>query len=384
MKEMRESACQPRKLANRHTGTRKKSASVKRRRQRPVTLADLPVVTEPTLSAEAAGLVYVDDDGPGIHRRRAGRGFTYVSADGHPIKSAERARLEALRVPPAWTDVWLCPLANGHIQATGRDERGRKQYRYHPRFHAVRDETKYHRVIAFGHALSTIRERVERALALPGLPREKVLATVVRLLDWTHIRVGNDEYTRENGSFGLTTMQDRHVKVEGDTLRFHFRSKHGKERRVDVRDARLAKVVRRCHDLPGHELFRYVDDDGSLVRIHSGDVNDYLREISGQDFTAKDFRTWAGSVLAARELLALGACDTTTQAKHNIVTAIDSVARHLGNTRTICKNSYVHPALLDAYTEGSLVGALSEDVEAEARMAEEELRLLAFLEAHLP
>jgi DNA topoisomerase-1 len=354
-----------------------------KRRVPRVTLEELPIVTDPVEAAEMAGLVHVDDQSPGISRRRAGRGFTYLGPDGRPIAAAKRARIEALRIPPAWTEVWICPLANGHIQATGRDDRGRKQYRYHERWREVRDETKYHRMIAFGHALPIIRERVELALDLPGLPREKVLATVVRLLDWTHIRVGNDEYTRDNESFGLTTMQDRHVAIDGDVLRFRFRGKHGKERRVHVRDARLAKVVRRCADLPGHELFQYVDTDGNLARLRSEDVNEYLRTISGEDFTAKDFRTWAGTVLVARELVSLGVAPNRTQMKHRLVAAIDRVAQHLGNTRTVCRKCYTHPTVLEAYADQSLFTAFSVEVIRLPRLAAEEARVLALLEARL-
>jgi len=347
------------------------------------TLADLPIVTEPELAAELAGLVYVDDEGPGIRRRRAGRGFVYLGPTGRPMAPAERARIEALRIPPAWTEVWICPLARGHVQATGRDARGRKQYRYHARWRVVRDETKYSRLIAFGHALPAVRERVEQALGLPGLPRAKVLATVVRLLDWTHLRVGNDEYARDNGSFGLTTLKDRHVVIHGDLLTFCFRGKHGKRRRVDVRDARLAKVVRKCHELPGHELFQYVDDAGEVLRVHSGDVNAYVREITGQDFTAKDFRTWAGTVLAARELSDLGAAARAAQAKRNVVAAIDRVSAHLGNTRAVCKKCYVHPAVLEAYEDQSLLASFTAGIEARDGLGEDEVRVLALLEERL-
>ncbi|MFT3775954.1 MAG: DNA topoisomerase IB [Minicystis sp.] len=383
---MRKTSLPSGRRANKQATKRAKDALVRaaaRRRVQRKTLADLPIVTDPVLSAEVAGLVYVDDEGPGIRRRRAGRGMAYLGSDGRPVSPKDRARIEALRIPPAWTDVWICPLANGHIQATGRDERGRKQYRYHARWRTVRDETKYHRMIAFGHALATIREETEKALDLPGLSREKVLATVVRLLDWTHIRVGNDEYARENGSFGLTTMRDHHVAFHGDVMHFRFRGKSGKTRVVDVRDARLARIVRRCQDLPGEELFQYVDEGGEIARVHSGDVNDYLRRVTGQEFTAKDFRTWAGTVLAARELCASGPCTTKAQMKHNVVAAIDRVSQHLGNTRAVCKKCYVHPAVLDAYLDGSILAALTREVAALARLAEEEARVLAFLEERL-
>jgi len=309
----------------------------------------------PVVSAEAAGLRYVNDAAPGIRRMRAGKGFYFIHPDGKPLRDREEvARIQRLGIPPAWTDVWICPFADGHIQATGRDARGRKQYRYHQRFREVRDETKYHRLLAFAEALPALRRRVDEDMARPGLPREKVLATVVRLLEQTFIRIGNDEYARTNSSFGLTTLRDEHVEVHGQALRFSFRGKAGKDHTVDIRDARLARIVKRCQDLPGEELFQYIDEDGQQKTIHSNDVNDYLREITGQPFTAKDFRTWAGTVLAAQELKALGPAGTQRQAKSNIVRAVDTVAARLGNTRAVCKRCYIHPILFDAYVEGSL------------------------------
>ncbi len=259
------------------------------------------IVSDPVESAQAAGLRYVSDTQPGIRRKRAGKGFVYVGTDGKTIRDAkELARIRSLAIPPAYTDVWICPSPNGHIQATGRDARGRKQYRYHPKWREVRDETKFGRMLAFSEALPKIRARLERDLSLPGLPREKVLATVVRLLECTCIRVGNDEYAKSNRSFGLTTLQDRHVEISGSNLRFEFRGKSGKMHKVDLNDRRLARIVQRCQDLPGEDLFQYLDDDGVRQTIGSGDVNDYIREISGQEFTAKDFRTWAGTLLADR------------------------------------------------------------------------------------
>jgi DNA topoisomerase-1 len=326
----------------------------------------LKIITDPVQSAKEAGLTYVGDDTPGITRRRRGHGFCFIGADGKPIRDeAELDRIRALGIPPAWTNVWICPKARGHIQATGRDARGRKQYRYHPRWRQIRDETKYHRMIAFGQALPVIRERALRALELPGLCREKVLGTVVRLLEATLIRVGNDEYARANASFGLTTMRDEHVQIDGAELRFHFRGKSGKEHAIHVRDRRLARIVKRCHDLPGHELFQYVDDNGERQRIHSGDVNDYLRELTGEDFTAKDFRTWAGTMLAARALAAFEAFDSQAQAKRNLMAAIESVAKRLGNTRTICRKCYIHPGIIDAYLDRSLIAGLTQRAEAE-------------------
>src|SRR5436190_1573116 len=277
---------------------------------------------EPQEAARAAGLRYVSDALPGIRRKQAGRGFTYVGPDGDRISDrASLARIKSLAVPPAWTDVWICPDPRGHIQATGRDARGRKQYRYHARWRAVRDETKYDRMIAFGEALPRIRRRTEMDLRRPGLPREKVLAAVVRLLEVTRIRVGNEEYARTNRSYGLTTLLDRHVTVAGPTLRFSFRGKSGVRHQVDLTDRRLAAIVKRCRDLPGQELFQYVDDDGRQHTIDSADVNDYLRQLSGADFTAKDFRTWAGTVLAARALRACPACASKTGARRAVVGA---------------------------------------------------------------
>lgn len=319
-----------------------------------------PPDTDPVAAAHAAGLRYVNDARlPGIRRRRAGASFAYRGPDGRAIRDAETlARIKRLAIPPAWTDVWICPTANGHVQATGRDARGRKQYRYHARWREVRDETKYGRMVAFGIALAKIRAKTEEHLALPGLPREKVLATVVRLLETTNIRVGNEEYARRNRSFGLTTLRERHVDVTGERIHFHFRGKSGKQRTVDVRDRRLAAVVRRCQSLPGQELFQYVDADGSLCTIESGDVNAYLREISGDDFTAKDFRTWAGTVLAATALrrvpLASTKTATKTEAKRHVVEAIAATAERLGNTPAVCRKCYVHPAVLDAFVEGTL------------------------------
>ena len=346
-------------------------------------------ITDPVESARAAGLRYVDDSSPGIRRKRAGKHFSYIGVDGKPIRDPdELGRIKALAIPPAWTQVWICPRANGHIQATGRDVKGRKQYRYHPRWREVRDEAKYERMIAFGQALPHIRERVERDMALPGLPREKVLATVVRLLEMTLIRVGNREYARANGSFGLTTMRDRHVDISGSKLRFRFRGKSGKRHVIDLNDRRLARIVKRCQDIPGYELFQYLDDDGTRQSIDSSDVNDYLREITGQDFTAKDFRTWAGTVLAALALQEFAAFDSAAQAKRNIVRAIESVAERLGNTPSICRKCYVHPAVIEAYQEGAMLETLKQRAEQELKdslheMLPEEAAVLALLQQRL-
>lgn len=314
-----------------------------------------PLVTDPIESARAAGLRYVSDTTPGIHRTRAGRGFRYTSSDGLPVRDAQALeRIRSLAIPPAWTQVWICPLPPGHIQATGQDARGRKQYRYHPRWREVRDETKFHRMLLFGQALPAIRRRTAEDLALPGLPRPKVLAAVVRLLESTLIRVGNEEYARDNHSFGLTTLRNRHVEVNGARLRFTFRGKSGIRHAIDLTDRRLARVVKQCQDLPGHELFQYLDDDGQRHSIDSADVNAYLRAITGQDFTAKDFRTWAGTVLAAAALRELPPFASATEAKRNVAAAIADVAHKLGNTKTVCRKCYVHPAVIDAYLESVL------------------------------
>jgi DNA topoisomerase-1 len=316
---------------------------------------------DPAQAAEVVGLRYVRDDTPGIRRVRRGKGFAYVRPDGRPVHDeATLKRIRALVIPPAWTDVWICPDANGHLQATGRDDRGRKQHRYHPRFRAVRDETKYGRMLAFAGALPHLRARVEKDMARRGLPREKVLAKVVRLLETTLIRVGNDDYARHNHSYGLTTFEDRHAKIDGPELRFEFRGKSGVRHAVELHDRRLARIVKECQDLPGQELFQYVDETGKRHDVTSGDVNAYLREISGEDFTAKDFRTWAGTVLAARALREFEAFDSKAQAKRNLVKAVEAVARRLGNTRAVCRKCYVHPVVFDAYLDGTLLETLTE------------------------
>ncbi len=313
----------------------------------------------PRAAASEAGLRYTNDDRPGISRRRRGRGFQYLDPDGRTITAAaERARIDALAVPPAWTDVWICPSPNGHLQATGRDARGRKQYRYHPRWREVRDEAKYGRLIAFAAALPKIRRRVDRDIARHSLSKPRVVATIVRLLDETNIRVGNDEYARENRSFGLTTMRKRHVDVDGSLITFRFRGKGGKLSDVDVSDARVARVLRRCEGLPGQHLFQYVGDEGEPVDIDSDDVNAYLHDIAGDDFTAKDFRTWTGTVLAAWALEELGEAGSPAGAKRQVVRAVESVAKELGNTPAVCRGSYVHPEVIEAHLEGNLTRAL--------------------------
>ena len=309
---------------------------------------------DPVQAAREAGLRHVSDARPGIARKRAGKGFTYTGPDGKKLTdAADLQRIKSLAIPPAWTDVWICPDPRGHIQATGRDARGRKQYRYHPRWREVRDETKYWRMVAFGEALPVIRKKVTADLAKQGLPKEKVLATVVRLLETTLIRVGNDEYAKDNRSYGLTTMRGKHVKVRGSTVRFEFVAKGGQRRVVDLQDARLARIVKRCRDLPGQDLFGYVDEDGEVRDVGSEDVNEYLREVTGQEFTAKDFRTWTGTVMAALALQEFKPFRSQTQAKKNVVRAIESVAERLGNTPTVCRKCYVHPQVIDAYLDGT-------------------------------
>jgi DNA topoisomerase I len=346
----------------------------------------------PAESAKEAGLRYVSDAQPGIRRKRRGKGFTYTESNGQTVHDAKTlARIRSLAIPPAWTDVWICSSPNGHLQATGRDAKGRKQSRYHPRWREVRDETKYERMLAFGAVLTTIRERVEQDISLTGLPRQKIMAAIVRLMETTHIRVGNEEYARTNHSYGLTTMHDRHAQVNGSTVRFKFRGKSGKLHEIDVRDRRLAKIIRRCQDIPGYELFQYVDEEGTPHTVDSADVNDYLREISQQDFTAKDFRTWAGSVLAYTTLRELEPFESASQAKKNVVEAIKAVAERLGNTPSVCRKCYVHPGLLNCYLNGAISEHLKEFVKRAEKerqapahgLREEELGLIGLLEQTL-
>ena len=312
-------------------------------------------------AAEEAGLRYVTDDRPGYTRKANGHHFQYLDIEGKRIRDEQRLlRIKRLAVPPAWTDVWICPSPNGHLQATGRDARRRKQYRYHDRWREIRDENKFERLADFAKALPQIRKRVDHDIKLPGLPREKVLATVVRLLERTFMRIGNEEYARENKSFGLTTMKDRHVTVKGARLRFRFRGKSGRQHEVDVTDRRIADIVAKLDDLPGQELFQYFDDDGNLSDVASHDVNDYLREISGDNFTAKDFRTWAGTVLAAIALNTQEEFQSQKEAKANVKNAICAVAELLGNTPAICRKCYVHPALFEAYLTKSRIPGVSE------------------------
>jgi DNA topoisomerase-1 len=340
------------------------------------------VSIEPAKSARSAGLRYVHDDGPGIHRQRRGKGFVYRYPNGRLVRDKDTlARIDSLAIPPAWSNVWICPIPHGHLQATGLDDRSRKQYRYHTRWRAVRDETKYHRLIAFARALPRIRTRLESDLAETGLTRNKVLAAVIRLLETTHIRVGNEEYARANHSYGLTTLRNHHVEVNGGTIHFHFRGKSGVRHRIDLHDARLARIIHRCQDLPGQELFHYLDEDGEPHAIDSADVNDYLREIAGEEFTAKDFRTWAGTVLAAWALKECDPFESETEARHNVVSAVAETARHLGNTPAVCRKCYVHPTIVAAYLDGSLGKSLRRHRSAPAEsLTAEEAAVLSFLQ----
>lgn len=340
-------------------------------------------------AAQEAGLTYVDDSRPGLTRRRSGKGFSYRDAKGAPIRDeATLKRIKKLAIPPAYTDVWICPRRNGHIQATGRDAKGRKQYRYHPDFRQAREANKFSRIMSFADALPAIRRRIDADMRRKGLPRDKVLATVVFLLETTLIRVGNDDYARTNRSYGLTTLRDPHVKVAGSALTFRFKGKSGKEWNVALKDRRVARIVKACQDLPGQELFQYIDEDGIQRDVTSSDVNAYLREITGEDFTAKDFRTWAGTVLAALALRAFEAFDSEAGAKRNVRSAIEDVAQRLGNTPTICRKCYIHPEILDCYLEGALIEQMRGAVESElsedlGRLRSEEAAVLALLQARL-
>ncbi|NEU14195.1 DNA topoisomerase IB [Methylobacterium sp. BTF04] len=346
-------------------------------------------VADPRDAAEEAGLTYIDDGTPGLTRAKSGTGFSYRDAKGAPVRDAKvLARIRALAIPPAYTDVWICARANGHIQATGRDAKGRKQYRYHADFRAARDLTKFEHVVDFADVLPAIRARVDADMSKRDLPREKVLATVVHLLETTLIRVGNDDYARTNKSFGLTTLRDRHATIAGSKLTFRFKGKSGKTWNLGVKDRRVARIVKACQDLPGQELFQYRDADGAVRDITSADVNAYLREISGRDITAKDFRTWAGTVLAALALQEFEAFDSEAAAKKNLRTAIESVAARLGNTPTICRKCYIHPQVLHGYLEGDLLLQIKDAVEDElradlTRLKPEEAAVLGLLQARL-
>ncbi|TNC13630.1 DNA topoisomerase IB [Methylobacterium terricola] len=340
-------------------------------------------------AAREAGLRYVSDEEAGIRRKRNGRGFTYVDATGARIRDeGTLARIKALAIPPAYTDVWICRHANGHIQATGRDARGRKQYRYHPEFRQARESTKFAHMMSFAEVLPGLRATVEAHMGRRGLPREKVLATVVHLLETTLIRVGNDDYAKQNKSYGLTTLRDPHVRIDGKELRFRFKGKSNKVWELAVHDRRVAKIVKACQDLPGQELFQYLDEDGVQRDVTSADVNAYLREITGRDITAKDFRTWSGTVLAAMALREFETFDTQAVAKRNVRAAIERVAERLGNTPTICRKCYVHPEILGCYLEGELLIQVKEEVQAAlreniARLRPEETAVLGLLQGRL-
>ena len=342
--------------------------------------------SDPARLAKASQLRYVLDDSPGITRKRTGKGFLYIDAQGRALRQTKHLRrIKSLAIPPAWEHVWISPWPNSHLQATGRDARGRKQHRYHPRWREVRDQTKFDRMSAFGRALPDLRRRLNRDLARPGLPREKVLATVVRLLEATLIRIGNEEYARHNRSYGLTTMRSKHVKVKGAKIQFEFRGKGGKAFNLDLNDHRLARIVNHCQDLPGQELFQYVDQEGRHRTINSSDVNDYLRQITGDEFTAKDFRTWAGTVLAAKALQEIKQVDSKAHTRRNLIKAIETVAKKLGNTRSVCRNCYIHPAVIDCYLDGSLINISTEGRDQKTRallpkLNSDELAVLAILE----
>jgi DNA topoisomerase-1 len=342
----------------------------------------------PDLAVEAAqdaGLVYASDFEPGIRRIRKGRGFVYFDPRGRRVTDPDTLdRIVKLAVPPAWKEVWISTKPRGHLQATGRDARGRKQNRYHARWHKIRDADKFARLLGFARALPKIRRRVTRDVSQPGLPREKVVATIVRLLELTFARIGNEEYARQNGSFGLTTLRDRHVKIKGSTLRFLFKGKSGNEVEVGITNRRVARVVKRCEELPGQMLFQYIDPAGDRRTVTSDDVNQYLRETSGQDYTAKDFRTWGATVLATTALRELMSFESDTEAKHNVVAAIDSVARRLGHTRAVCRKSYVHPAVIDTYMDGSLDSVLKVvEGRAHRNLKAEEAAVIALLKQNV-
>ena len=351
-----------------------------------------PRLKEHRQAATRAGLRYVTDGISGIRRRRAGAGWVFFASDGNRIKDPDvRSRIASLVIPPAWTNVWICPHAKGHIQVTARDARGRKQYRYHPLYREARDRSKFRRMLEFSEILPAIRERVERDLRAADLSRRQILATVVVLLDKTLIRVGNDEYARENQSYGLTTLRDRHVQIRNGVLRFSFRGKSGVQHDLSIADRRLARIVQQSKDLPGTELFQYYDVDGRRQAIDSDDVNAYLRETTGRDVTAKDFRTWAGTMLAARDLCAMGPAKSRREAERNVIRALDAVAERLGNTRAVCRKYYVHPGLLRAYLAGLTASLPTRSLPREYRrenppaaLRRDEVAVLQFLQEEVP
>ena len=363
--------------------------TARRLRQEKKKAAELEITSDPEAVAEDAGLRYVSDDQAGYSRKKRGNKFIYFDTAGKEIKDETRIlRLNRLAIPPAYKDVWICPSPNGHLQATGRDDRGRKQYRYHEKWRLERDENKYEKMIVFGQALPKIRRRLSRDLKQKGLPREKVLATVVELLERTFIRIGNEEYAKENKSFGLTTMRNRHVDVRGENVRFRFRGKSGVEHDIDVDDRRVAKIVKKMQELPGQDVFQYLDAAGERHQVTSDDVNSYLHEITGEEFTAKDFRTWAGTVMAAMALQSQELFENKSQAKKNVKAAISAVAKMLGNTPTVCRKCYVHPAVLETYLDGSLIEGLKKQTEKTLtrsfnHLRTEEAAVLTFLQERL-
>ena len=340
-------------------------------------------------SAAAAGLRYVTDAMPGIRRKRTGRGFTYIGPDGEVIRAREALkRFAALVIPPAWTDVWICPREDGHLQVTARDGRGRKQYRYHPHFRQHRDGTKFERMFELSDVLWKVRERVESDIAKPGLARDKIMATVVWLLETTLIRIGSDEYRKANKSFGLTTLRRRHVAVVGHEMRFEFRGKSGIQHAVSVTDKRIARIIQRCQELCGEELFKYEDDEGKRQVVEAEDVNEYLQNVTGRDITAKDFRTWAGTMLVADALRSMGPAKTKREAEKNIIAAVDVTAKRLGNTRSVCRKYYIHPVLIEAYLEGSVLPPMPDRKWSKRKstgptLRQHEMDVLAFIKARL-
>ncbi|HEX5452319.1 MAG TPA: DNA topoisomerase IB [Stellaceae bacterium] len=375
----------PRGAEDRTGGKKMGRSGSRRATRRPSPEAAL----DPLAAAERARLRHVCDDAPGITRHPANNGFDYRLPDGALVRDIDTLRrIRALAIPPAWTEVWICPAPDGHLQATGRDQRGRKQYRYHPRWREVRDEAKYHKMLVFARVLPEIRARVEADLRRYGLPRERVLAAIVRLMELTLFRIGNSEYAKENKSYGLTTLRDRHVAVDGARIHIGFRGKSGRHHESDINDRRLARIVKGCRDLPGYELFQYVGEDGGRHPVGSADVNEYLHEITGEEITAKDFRTWAATHLAAEALGAFERFDSEAKRKKAVVDAVKKVAEHLGNTPAICRRCYIHPAIIDGYLEGTLIDALAEEAQAYLEqnvhgMRPEEAAVTAFLRLRL-
>jgi DNA topoisomerase-1 len=375
--------------AGRRADNKSAGNQVRRSRRQAKSLPPPEAALDPIEAAKRARLRHVNDDAPGITRQPAKNGFDYRLPDGSLVRDIDTLRrIRALAIPPAWSEVWICPDPNGHLQATGRDQRGRKQYRYHPRWREVRDEAKYHKMLVFARVLPEIRARVEADLQRRGLPRERVLAAIVKLMELTLFRIGNSEYAKENKSYGLTTLRDRHVAIDGSRIHISFRGKSGKHHESDINDRRLARIVKDCRDVPGYELFQYIDENGERHSVDSADVNDYLREITGEEITAKDFRTWAATHLAAEALRAFERFDSEAKRKKAVVDAVKKVAEHLGNTPAICRRCYIHPAIIDGYLEGTLLDALADEAQAYLEqnvhgMRPEEAAVTAFLRLRL-